>query len=119
MTAEEFIRKIEVIYGNHDVAQLESLFHPDFTAYLNGKPWYRSREQILDEQPKYWATVKDNKLQGTARAVTDDTIAVEWHSTWTEVESSQRREGYGGSFYRMKEGRILEWRAYITSYALA
>lgn len=114
MNPKEIVEQAEAAYQAQDIDRVMDLFDPEIVFYWNG--WKKA--EGLDEARKVHEEVFTEDHEGyeitiekTLRAASGDTIAVEWETTWTYADGSQK-EGHGGEFWTMRDDRLLEWHAY-------
>jgi ketosteroid isomerase-like protein len=118
MNPEALVREVEAAYQSQDIDRMMELFDPEVVFYWNGR---KQGEGLADvraahEEMLFADDIDDWEIRKTLRAASGDTIAVEWTSSWVDGDGT-RREGYGGEFYTMRDGRLREWHAYHQSYA--
>ena len=112
MTPEEIVQKAEAAYAAQNIELVADLFDPDVVVYWNGKKIMEGRDQVVEFERSNFASWTDFKIKKTLRAASGDTIAVEWEGSYLDKQSGELTEMYGGEFWKMREGRLVEWRAY-------
>jgi nuclear transport factor 2 (NTF2) superfamily protein len=119
MNPEEIVKQAELAYGALDLDQIILLFDPQIIVYWNGQKIIEG----LDELRKWHERWMETKVEGdhwvrkTLRAASSDTIAVEWEDHGLG-DDGKYYHGYGGEFWKMRGGRLLEWRAYYHNYPI-
>ncbi len=114
MTPEEIVKKAEAAYAAQNIEAIADLFDPEAIFYLNGKKLVEGRDQILDLERESIAACTNFAIKKTLRAASGDTIAVEWESSFLDKKSGKLMTNRGGEFWKMRNDRLVEWRAYST-----
>jgi len=117
MTPEEIVKEAEAAYGAYDLERMMSLFDPEVVVYWNGQKLLEGMDE-LRKWHEGWMKIEmqgDHWVRKTLRAASGDTIAVEWED-YSLSDDGKYHNGYGGEFWKMRDGRLLEWRAYHQSY---
>ena len=119
MTAEEIVKQAEVAYDALDLDRIIPLFDPQITVYWNGEKISEGLEELREWTERWIQRAKpgDHWVRKTLRAVSGDTIAGEWED-YALGDDGKYYHGYGGEFWRMHGGRLLEWKAYYHKYAI-
>jgi nuclear transport factor 2 (NTF2) superfamily protein len=108
---EEIVRIAEAAYQSQDVDRVLSLFDPECVVYFGGKKSLKGLDELPSWHEEWLPGRKAFSIRKTLRAASGDTIAVEWHSTFVNDDSTPG-ESYGGEFWKMRNDRLIEWRAY-------
>jgi len=117
MTPEDIVRKAEAAYMAQDFDLLRDLFDPEVVVYWGGKKLLEGREQVVEFERKKFASRTNFKIKKTLRAASGDTIAVEWAGSFVLKESGKLIEMHGAEFWKMRNDRLVEWRAYNNLYS--
>ena len=112
-TPEELVRAAEDAYNVMDMEQVLALFTPDVVFYRNGRLVGKGIDAVRHWHEKFFAAVKDHRIEKTLRAADGDTIAVEFVETWIDAQSGQAMQGFGGEFWTMDGDRLAEWHLYV------
>jgi uncharacterized protein (TIGR02246 family) len=112
MTPEEIVKKAEEAYAAQDIELVADLFAPDVVVFWNGKQILEGRDQVVEFERNNFASWTDFKIKKTLRAASGDTIAVEFEISYVDKKSGKFAELFAGEFWRMRDGRLSEWRAY-------
>jgi nuclear transport factor 2 (NTF2) superfamily protein len=113
MTPEEIVKKAEEAYAAQDLDLVKNLFDPEVVVFWNGKKFLEGRDQVIEFERKNFSSWTDFKIKKTLRAASSDTIAVEWEGTFIDKQSGKFTEMYGGEFWKIRDDRLIEWRAYM------
>jgi nuclear transport factor 2 (NTF2) superfamily protein len=116
MTPEEIVKLAENAYNSQDIEKVKGLFHPDVVVYWDGKKILEGREQVVEFERNNFASMTDFHLKKTMRAASGDTIAVEWTGNFIDKESGKKFEMFGAEFWKLRDGLLFEWRAYLKDY---
>jgi nuclear transport factor 2 (NTF2) superfamily protein len=113
MTPEEIVKQAEAAYDALDLDRIIQLFDPQITVYWNGQKILEGLEEVREWHEGWMTRAKggDHWVRKTLRAASGDAIAGEWED-YALGEDGKYYRGYGGEFWKMREGRLLEWRAY-------
>lgn len=113
--AESLVATIEAAYNGRDLDAVMALFHPEAVVHLNGLRAARGADEIRRlhvEQLGFDAVGRPGyRVRKTVRAASDDTIAVEWESTYTGADGATVTTR-AGEFFVVRYGRVLEWHGY-------
>lgn len=112
MTPEEIVKKAEDAYNAKDIERVKDLFHPDVIVYWDGKKVMEGRNQVVEFERNNFANTTDFHLKKTLRVANGDMLGVEWAGEFTVKDSGKRHEMFGGEFWKLQDGRLIEWRAY-------
>ena len=74
-------------------------------------------DQVVEYEREKYATRSDFKIKKRLQAASGDTIAVEWQGSFVDKESGKLVEVHGAEFWKMRNGRLIEWRAYSNQYS--
>lgn len=94
------------------------LFDPEIMFYWNGQTQAEGVAEMRDVHEERFSGehgYEQFQVDGTLRAASDDTIAVEFETTWTDVNGT-RHEGRGSEFWIMHDNQLREWGAYYVEY---
>ena len=116
MDAEKAVRLAEAAYQSQDVDRVMDLFDPKIIMYWNGQKVAEGSDGVRKWHEKSFLNAKEFKIHKTLRAATGESIALEWTNSWLD-KNGVRHEGYGGEFWTMRNGRVLEWHAYYSVYS--
>jgi nuclear transport factor 2 (NTF2) superfamily protein len=108
---EEVVRKTEAAYQTQDVDRVLRLFDPECVVYFGGMKSLQGLDELRTWHEGWLPGRKEYTIRKTLRAASGDTIAVEWHSTFINDDGTPG-ESHGGEFWKMRNGRLIEWRAY-------
>lgn len=86
--------------------------------YWDGKKVMEGRDQVVQFERDNFASWTDFKIKKTLRAASGDWIAVEWEGSFVDKKSGITRAMYGGEFWKIRNGCLVEWIAYSTDYEL-
>ena len=112
MTPEEIVQKAEEAYAAQDIELVTDLFAPDVVVFWNGKKILEGRDQVVEFERNNFASWTDFKIKKKLRAASGDTIAVEFEISYVDKKSGEPVELFAGEFWRIRDGRLFEWRAY-------
>lgn len=115
--AQDMVKRAEVAYAAQDLELIKELYDPGVIVYFNGQKMFEGRDQLLRFEAARFALTDDFKVTKTLKAASGDTIAVAWHSSWTDKRNGNHTELHGGEFWTVRDGRLLEWHAHATVYA--
>lgn len=120
---EELVRRAEAAYASLDIDRIMELFDRDIVQYMNGKKtvegWDALRqdhlENFLRPFPDGSPGIEDNRIAKTLRMACDDMIGVEWVSSFVDRRTGDLVEDHGAEFWWIKDDRLAEWHAYMTT----
>lgn len=115
MNPEQLVTEVEAAYQSQDVDRMMAFFHPEIVVYWNGQKRADGVEEVWTFHEEMYGDLQEFDIRKTLRAADGDTIAVEWTSIWVDADGN-RREGYGGEFWTMRDGQLREWHAYHAPY---
>lgn len=117
MNAESSVKQAEAAYQSQDLDRIMELFDPKIVMYWNGQKVAEGSDAVRKwYEGRAFLSAKEFKIHKSLRAATGDTIALEWTNSWLD-KNGTRNEGYGGEFWTMRNGRLLEWHAYYSLYS--
>jgi putative hydrolase of the HAD superfamily len=113
--AEAMVADIEAAYNARDLERVMALFHPEAVVHLNGVRAATGIGEIrrLHEEKLGFDDVgrPQYRVHKTLRAATDDTLAVEWWSTYLGPDGAPVHTR-AGEFFVVRYGKVLEWHGY-------
>lgn len=118
MNAEEILKQAEAAYSEQDIDRIMELFDQEIVFYWNGQKQAEGLAEMREVHEERFSGedgYEQFQVDKTLRAASDDTIAVEFETTWIYADGS-RHEGYGSEFWMMRDDRLREWRAYYVEY---
>jgi ketosteroid isomerase-like protein len=118
MNAKEILKQAETAYSAQDIDRIMELFDPEIVFYWNGQKQAEGLAEMREVHEERFSGedgYKQFQVDKTLRAASDDTIAVEFETTWTYADGP-RHEGHGSEFWMMRDDRLREWRAYYVEY---
>lgn len=118
MNAKEILKQAEAAYSAQDIDRIMELFDPEIVFYWNGQKQAEGlteMREIHEERFSGEDGYEQFQVDKTLRTASDDTIAVEFETTWTYADGT-RHEGHGSEFWMMRDDRLREWRAYYVEY---
>ena len=117
------MRAAERAYQAQDLDTIMRLFHPEIVIYWNGervasghaeaRQFHVEKLGIGRESGR-----RDQRLSKMLRAAQDDTICVEWDSSYTTADGEEAH-GAGGEFWTMSGDLVIEWHAYYRSRTMS
>jgi nuclear transport factor 2 (NTF2) superfamily protein len=117
MDPEKIVEEVEAAYQSQNVDRIMELFHPEIVFYWNGKKRGEGFTEVRTAHEEMFGDRNDDyEIDKTLRAASGDTIAVEWTTSWIDPDGNYN-EGYGGEFWTMEDGQLIEWHAYHKRYA--
>jgi nuclear transport factor 2 (NTF2) superfamily protein len=119
MIPEEIIKQAEAAYDALDLDRIIQLFDPQIIVYRNGQKIIEGLEELRKWHEEWIKTASrgDHWVRKTLRAASGDTIAGEWED-YALGDDGKYHRGYGGEFWKMRDGRLLEWRSYYEKYPI-
>ena len=117
MTPEEIVKQAESAYDALDIEHMMALFDPQIIVYWNGQKLCEGLDELRNWHESWmkFAIQGEHWVRKAFRAASGDTIAVEWED-YALGDDGKYNLGYGGEFWKMRDGRLLEWRAYFQDY---
>jgi ketosteroid isomerase-like protein len=121
-TAEELVQQAEAAYASLDIDRVMDLFNRDIVQYWDGKKriegWDALRqdhiEGYLQLLPDGSLGMEDFTIKKTLRMACGDMIGAEWVSSFRDRRTGEWVEEHGAEFWRIRDDRLSEWRAYST-----
>ena len=117
MTPEETVKQAESAYDALDLERMMALFDPQIVVYWNGQKLCEGLDELRNWHESWmkFAMQGEHWVRKKFRAASGDTITVEWED-YALGDDGKYHRGYGGEFWKMRDGRLLEWRAYFQDY---
>jgi len=117
MTPEEIVKQAESAYQALDLERIMALFDPQIIHYWNGKKLCEGLDELrkVNEEWMRFARQGEYWIHKTLRAASGDVITVEWED-YSLGDDGKYHRGYGGEFWKMRDGRLWEWHAYYQDY---
>ena len=114
MNAESIVKQAEAAYQSQDLDRIMQLFDPEIILYWNGEKIAEGSDALRKwHEQRPFLIAREFNIRKSLKAASGDTIAVEWTNSWLD-KNGKRSEGCGGEFWTMRNGRLLEWRAYYS-----
>jgi len=113
MNPEEIVKQAEAAYDSLDLDRIMALFHPEIVVYWNGKKGDEGLEEVRSSHEEFIRTAKkgDHWVRKKLWVASGNKIAGEWESYSLE-DDGKYYHGYGGEFWKIRDGLLVEWRAY-------
>ena len=117
MTPEEIVQQAEAAYDALDLERMMALFDPQIIVYWNGRKLCEGLDELRSWHEGWmkFASQGEHRVRKRFRAAYGDTIAAEWED-YALGDDGKYHQGYGGEFWKMRNGRLLEWRAYYQDH---
>lgn len=118
MDPKEAVKRAESAYQSQDVDRIMELFDPEIVMYWNGRKQGEGLAEVRQvHETMYAEELQDFEIRKSLGAASDNTITVEWTTTWIDEEGNLKG-GFGGEFWTMRDDRLLEWHAYHAQHEL-
>ena len=115
MSAQDAVKAAEDAYNAQDLERVAALFDPDVKVWWDGKPFLEGRDAVLAFEGNNFASWTDFKIKKTLHVADGDNLAVEWTCSFTRKSTGKRETINGAEFWKLKGGRLIEWRAFAVS----
>ena len=111
MTGTERVRAYYEALNGGDAAAVSSHFTDDATHYYTRLGPHEGSKTIGDLAALGVSTI-DAQWYVENLIEADDQVAIEWTMTWRDPNSGEKRLDRGAEWFRFRDGRIAEVRAY-------
>lgn len=117
MPPEEIVQQAEAAYDALDLERMMALFDPQIVVYWNGRILCEGLDELRSWHEGWmkFASQGEHRVRKRFRAASGDTIAAEWEDH-ALGDDGKYHQGYGGEFWKMRNGRLLAWRAYCQDH---
>ncbi len=116
MTHEEIVRAAEAAYTSQDLARVRALFDPDVVVWWDGVEKFHGVEEVIAFESANFASWTGFRIAKTLLVADGDKLAVEWDCSFVPKATGKRMRVLGAEFWKLRNGRLIEWRAWSKNY---
>lgn len=115
MTPLQVVKAAEDAYASQNLERVAALFHRDVEVWWNGNKTLTGRAAVVESEGKNFASWTDFTIHKTLHVANGDDLGVEWTCSYTSKATGKRETVNGAEFWKLKDGQLIEWRAFSTT----
>ena len=101
----------EAFSGNGDIARIVESYAEDVVINFGGYAEARGRAAATALLRARYQHISDYQLTKSVRAISGDTVCIQWSGQWMDPTTGRYRAGRGMECMRLRDGMVTAWDA--------